>query len=121
MKTKLVLFSAISFILGSCNEYKVDEVQKHIIVKKFKVTPVSIHDEISPRYRAVLENGDTVAAGENSRVGDTIEFIYYKVKWSWKKHVLVNICVFIWFSMRPAAMRVLYFIWILAAPDSCNT
>ena len=80
MKTKLVLFSAISFILGSCNEYKVDEVQKHIIVKKFKVTPVSIHDEISPRYRAVLENGDTVAAGENSRVGDTIEFIYYKVK-----------------------------------------
>ena len=80
MKTKLVLFSAISFILGSCNEYKVDEVQKHIIVKKFKVTPVSIHDEMSPRFRAVLETGDTVPTGENSRIGDTVSYIYYKKK-----------------------------------------
>jgi hypothetical protein len=79
-KMNSLLLGLSVFFLGSCNEYKVDEVQKHIIVKKFKVTPVSIHDEISPRYRAVLENGDTVAAGENSRVGDTIEFIYYKVK-----------------------------------------
>jgi len=68
------------FLLGSCYESTKGEEVKHVIIKKFKVTPVSIHYEISPRYRAVLENGYTVAAGENSRVGDTIEFIYYKVK-----------------------------------------
>jgi hypothetical protein len=68
------------FLLGSCYESVKGEEVKHTIVKKFKVTPVSIHDEISPRFRAVLENGDTVPTGENSRIGDTVSYIYYKMK-----------------------------------------
>lgn len=68
------------FFLGSCYESIQGEEVKHKIVKKFKVTPVSIHDEISPRFRAVLENGDTVPTGENSRIGDTVIYIYYKKK-----------------------------------------
>lgn len=66
------------FLLGSCYESIKGEEVKHIIVKKFKVTPVSIHDEISPKFRAVLENGDTVPTGENSRIGDTVSYIYLK-------------------------------------------
>ena len=68
------------FFLGSCYESIQGEEVKHTIVKKFKVTPVSIHDEVSPRFRAVLENGDTVPTGENSRIGDTVSYIYYKKK-----------------------------------------
>jgi hypothetical protein len=68
------------FLLGSCYEsVKGDEV-KHKIVKKFKLPPSGIHEEISPRYRGVLENGDTVPVGENTRVGDTVSYIYYKMK-----------------------------------------
>ena len=50
------------------------------IVKKFKLPPSGIHEEISPRYRGVLENGDTVPVGESTRVGDTVSYIYYKMK-----------------------------------------
>jgi hypothetical protein len=50
----------------------------HVIVKKFKVPPVSVHDDISPRYKAVLENGDTVPTTQNSKPGDTVSYIYYK-------------------------------------------
>ena len=68
------------FLLGSCYEsVKGDEV-KHKIIKKFKVPPSGIHEELSPRYRGVLENGDTVPVGENTRVGDTVSYIYYKMK-----------------------------------------
>jgi hypothetical protein len=68
------------FLLGSCYEsVKGDEV-KHKIVKKFKLPPSGIHEEISPRYRGVLENGDTVPVGESTRVGDTVSYIYYKMK-----------------------------------------
>jgi len=67
------------FLLGSCYESVKGEEVKHIIIKKFKVTPVSIHDEISPRYRGVLENGDTVPVGENTRIGDTVSYIYYEL------------------------------------------
>jgi hypothetical protein len=52
----------------------------HVIVKKFKVPPVSVHDDISPRYRAVLENGDTVPTSQNSKLGDTVSYIYYDKK-----------------------------------------
>jgi len=68
------------FLLGSGYESVTGEEVKHTIVNKFKVTPVSILDEISPRFRAVLENGDTVPTGENSRIGDTVSYIYYKMK-----------------------------------------
>jgi hypothetical protein len=78
MNSLLLVLSV--FLLGSCYESVKGEEVKHIIIKKFKVTPVSIHDEISPRFRAVLENGDTVPTGENSRIGDTVSYIYYKMK-----------------------------------------
>jgi hypothetical protein len=52
----------------------------HVIVKKFKVPPVSVHDDISPKYRAILENGDTVPTSENSKLGDTVSYIYYDKK-----------------------------------------
>lgn len=66
------------FLLGSCYESIKGEEVKHVIIKKFKTAPVSIHDEISPKFRAVLENGDTVPTGENSRIGDTVSYIYLK-------------------------------------------
>jgi hypothetical protein len=78
IKMNSLLLGLSVFLLGSCYESIKGEEVKHIIVKKFKVTPVSIHDEISPKFRAVLENGDTVPTGENSRIGDTVSYIYLK-------------------------------------------
>lgn len=77
-KLNSVALALSIFLLGSCYESIKGEEVKHVIIKKFKVAPSSIHDEISPRYRAVLENGDTVPTGENSRVGDTVSYIYQK-------------------------------------------
>jgi hypothetical protein len=79
-KVNSFLLALSVFFLGSCYEPIQGEEVKHRIVKKFKVAPVSIHDEMSPRFRAVLENGDTVPTGENSRIGDTVSYIFYKKK-----------------------------------------
>lgn len=73
-----LLLSLSVFLLGSCHESIKSAGVEYIIIKKFKVAPVGIHDEISPKFRAVLENGDTVPTNENSRVGDTVSYIYYK-------------------------------------------
>ena len=72
-----ILISALLF--ASC-EYQAQNptrIEEYTVMSTFKKTPVSIHDEISPRYRAVLSNGDTVACGEHCKAGDTITFEYY--------------------------------------------
>lgn len=74
---QLILSIAFALALGSCTEPSGGVEVKHTIIKKFKVRAVSVHDEISPRFKAVLDNGDTVPVGLNSRIGDTITYIYY--------------------------------------------
>jgi hypothetical protein len=76
---KLIKLTFILIILNSCQQTTGTKVN-HVIVKKFKVPPVSVHDDISPRYRAVLENGDTVPTSQNSKLGDTVSYIYYDKK-----------------------------------------
>lgn len=73
---KLIKLTFILIILNSCQQTTGTKVN-HVIVKKFKVPPVSVHDDISPRYKAVLENGDTVPTTQNSKPGDTVSYIYY--------------------------------------------
>jgi len=63
--------------LNSCQQEPLQEtVIKFRVVSVFKKPPVNIHEEISPRYYAILENGDTVPADVNSRPGDSITYIY---------------------------------------------
>jgi hypothetical protein len=74
---KLIKITFILIILNSCQQTTGTRVN-HVIIKNFKVPPVSVHDDISPRYKAVLENGDTIPSSQNSKPGDTVSFIYYK-------------------------------------------
>ena len=76
------------FILGlvllSCNQnldtkYEV-KIQTHKIVKKLKKNPTSIYEEISPKYVALLSNGDTVPCYPNARIGSTVYYKFYKLK-----------------------------------------
>jgi hypothetical protein len=80
IRVNSLLLGLSVFLLGSCYESIKGEEVKHKIVKKFKLPPSGIHEELSPRYRGVLENGDTVPVGESTRVGDTVSYIYYKMK-----------------------------------------
>jgi hypothetical protein len=78
---KLIKLTFILFILNSCQENTGTKTKvNHVIIKKFKVPPVGVHEEISPRYRAVLENGDTVPTSQNSKPGDTVRYFYYNMK-----------------------------------------
>lgn len=77
---KLFYSIMVALVFTSCTTEPVDVSRfNYEVVQIFKVRPVSIHDEISPRYKAVLSNGDTVPASQNTRVGDTITFFYYNV------------------------------------------
>lgn len=80
IRVNSLLLGLSVFLLGSCYESVKGEEVKHKIVKKFKLPPSGVHEELSPRYRAVLENGDTVPVSETTRVGDTVSYIYYKMK-----------------------------------------
>ena len=77
---KWIFFSILILSLpltGCLTEPVGVEEERHTIVEVFKLAPVSIHDEISPRYRAVLSNGDTIPVAQFERVGDTITYKYY--------------------------------------------
>jgi hypothetical protein len=75
---KYTLLTLAFGMLASCAGQSSVQVEKHAIVRVFKKRPVSIHDEISPRYYAVLDNGDTVPVHERARSCDTVTYKYYQ-------------------------------------------
>jgi hypothetical protein len=79
MKHYFKYLISFALILVGCQmkARKIDHVEKHVITEIIRKNPVSIHDEISPRFRAVLSNGDTVPCTDYRQVGDTITYIYY--------------------------------------------
>jgi uncharacterized protein YcfL len=75
---KYTLLVLVLGMLASCAGPSSVKVERHAIVEIFKKKPISVHDEISPRYYAVLENGDTVPVHERTRINDTVTYKYYQ-------------------------------------------
>lgn len=69
----------ILILIASCTN-TVSKQEAYVIMDLWKEYPVSIHQEISPRYKALLNNGDTVPCSAQARIGDTIYYKYLKVK-----------------------------------------
>jgi hypothetical protein len=74
----LIILTLVLGLIASCAGPSSVKVEKHVIVSVFKKRPVSIHDEISPRYYAVLDNGDIVPVTGTTRPQDTITYRYYQ-------------------------------------------
>jgi uncharacterized protein YcfL len=77
MRNYTLLVLALGMLAGCTSQSSV-KVERHVIVEIFKKKPISVHDEISPRYYAVLENGDTVPVHERTRINDTVTYKYYQ-------------------------------------------
>lgn len=79
MAKKIVVLSYIFVILllASCSSNTVTQeiLEGHMIVKVWKKEPVGIHEEVSPKYRALLSNGDTVPCSKSAHIGDSV---YYR-------------------------------------------
>jgi hypothetical protein len=79
MVKKIVALSHIFVILlligCSSNTVTQEILEGHMIVKVWKKEPVGIHEEVSPKYRAILSNGDTVPCSKYAHVGDSV---YYR-------------------------------------------
>ena len=67
-------------LVGCTGTVTKDKQEAHVIVKVWWVPPVNVHQEMSPRYKALLSNGDTVPCSPQARIGDTVYYKYYKVK-----------------------------------------
>lgn len=66
------------FIIGcQAKSRPVHRVENHKVIEIIRFAPRSIHDEISPKTKAVLSNGDTVPCTSYRQVGDIITYIYY--------------------------------------------
>jgi hypothetical protein len=79
MAKKIVALSYIFVILLliSCSSNTVTQeiLEGHMIMKIWKKQPVGLHEEVSPKYRALLSNGDTVPCSKDAHVGDSV---YYR-------------------------------------------
>ena len=75
---KYTILVLILGMLSSCSSPSSVKIEKHVIVSVFKKRPISIHDEISPRYYAVLDNGDTTIIHETAKANDTVTYKYYQ-------------------------------------------
>ena len=75
---KYTILVLILGMLASCSSPSSVKIEKHVIVRVFKKRPISIHDEISPRYYAVLDNGDTTIIHETAKANDTVTYKYYQ-------------------------------------------
>ena len=53
------------------------EVQHHVVVATERIKPVSVHDEINPKFRVHLDNSQTFPSTRQYPVGDTITYLYY--------------------------------------------
>jgi len=80
--SKLYVILAAFALLTSCERPAVESIviDSFVVVHKWKDEPKSLHEEISPRYHAVLDNGDTVACQASARIGDTTKFVYIKYR-----------------------------------------
>ena len=56
----------------------VTKEESFVIVDTWQEYPVSVHQEISPRNKALLNNGDTVPCSSNAKIGDTVYYKYCK-------------------------------------------
>jgi len=73
-----VLYIFAILTLFACSTGKVDHCDAYAVTQTWKERPVSIHDEMTPKYKAVLSNGDTIPCSANTSVGDTIYYTYIK-------------------------------------------
>lgn len=70
MKNFLILL--ILFV--SCtNKVPKKDIKWYIVVDTWKEKPLNVHQEISPRYGALLDSGDTIVCSSNITVGDTVK------------------------------------------------
>jgi hypothetical protein len=89
--SKLITLCLICFLVYSCGpvpEAKqtvirgkdtFDLVQtKAVVVECEKIAPVSVHDEISPRYRIVTTDSLVFKSPQEFIIGDTIDVRVYK-------------------------------------------
>lgn len=74
---KYFLVTILLLIGCEMRSKSIHHIEKHTIVKIFRINPTSVHEQISPRIRAILSNGDTVPCTNYRQVGDTITYIYY--------------------------------------------
>ena len=73
----IVVNMVVFYSLESATKTTVYET-RYVIVRKFRQNPKSVHEEISPKWRAILSNGDTIPCNKYSALGDTV--VYQIVK-----------------------------------------
>lgn len=85
MVKKIVFYISFFVILliglVSCNGTVTKNKQEsHVIVKIWWSPSLDFYNNGTPRYKALLSNGDTVPCSPEAREGDTIYYKYYKIK-----------------------------------------
>jgi len=52
-------------------------IETHRVIFSERIRPVSVHDDINPKWRVHLENSRTFSANRPYQCGDTIRFTNY--------------------------------------------
>ena len=67
-------FIILLVLFVSCtNQAPKKDIKWYIVVDTWKEKPQNVHQEISPKYKAVLNTGDTICCSSNIVKGDSIK------------------------------------------------
>ena len=72
------VFIAFFFCACTSPDPHISRVEKHTIIDVFQQEIVEFSDYYSPKYRAILDNQDTIGCTYLARVGDTVLCTFYK-------------------------------------------
>jgi hypothetical protein len=73
----LILLALVLLLVSTKDKPKNVTMTGYVITKVWKKKAYSIHDEMSPRFQALLDNNDTVPCSSNNRVGDSVFYKFY--------------------------------------------
>lgn len=77
MKRTLFFIGAVLLTACSIKQPKSVTYEPHKVLDVWKERPVGVHQEINPRWRAAIDNGDTIYVSRIVKPGDTI---YYEIR-----------------------------------------
>lgn len=66
--------------LSSCSNEDTVRLEQHTVIRVFKVPPVTVLDQITPIYKAVLEDSSQIPVPANTVPSQIFTYKYYTGK-----------------------------------------
>jgi len=78
MRTITLVSSVLIALTGCATDSRSPKLEEHTVVRVYEVEPVTVVDQASPTYMAVLEDSNRLPVPAGTRTGQIFTFQTYK-------------------------------------------